>query len=308
MTPEFLAVPSSYTADECLEFLRSKAPDAETLYYVYVIDNESRLKGVVSLRDLLTSQPFIKVEDFMHRDVISANVSDDQELVAEVISRYNFLALPVVDDKNFIKGIITVDDVIDVIREETIEDLSHLGGIELTESAGASFLTRLPPVALTLIAGIAAALILSAFEEKVAQFIALAFFLPLVLRTGQSIGMFSQAVVLEEIGGKEPGLKEVAILAWRELKVVFVIAVIIGVAGGLIAGLWQRYASMGLTVGLTIFLTVLLGTLSGILLPIISRRIKGELHYTQARFSSSFLIIATVAIYLGLASAFLTMA
>jgi magnesium transporter len=306
MTPEFLAVPSSFTARECIEFLRKNAPDAETLYYLYVIDNEGRLKGVVSLRDLLMSQPMNRVEDFMHRDVISVNAYEDQEVVADSISRYNFLALPVVDEKNFIKGIITVDDMIDVIREETIEDLSHLGGIELVEATRPSFLARLAPIGLTLIGGIAAALILSAFQDKILQFIALIFFLPLVLRAGQSIGMFSQAVVLEEIGGKEPGWRGSITLAWKELKVVLVLSVLLGLGGGLIAGFWQRYAALGLTVGLTLFLTVILGTVVGILLPMFSRHVKGELRYTQARFSSLFIVIATVTIYMALATVFLT--
>src|SRR5665811_1243960 len=105
---------------------------------LYVMDNEGRLKGVLSLRDLLRSRADQKVEDFMHRDVISVSIYDDQELGADIMSRYNFLALPVVDEENFIKGIITVDDMIDVIREEAIEDLSHLAGIELTEAAAPS--------------------------------------------------------------------------------------------------------------------------------------------------------------------------
>jgi magnesium transporter len=306
MTPEFLAVSSSFTAEECMNFLRREAPDAETLYYLYVMDNEGRLKGVLSLRDLLRSRADQKVEDFMHRDVISVSIYDDQELVADIMSRYNFLALPVVDEENFIKGIITVDDMIDVIREEAIEDLSHLAGIELTEAAAPSFVRRLLPIAITLIGGIAAALILSVFQNKIAQFIALIFFLPLVLRAGQSIGMFSQAVVLEEIGGKEPSWGETLALAWKELKVVFLLSVIIAAAGGLIAALWQRYAALGLTVGIALFATVLLGSLVGILLPIFSRRLKGELRYTQARFSSLFISLATLTIYLGLATLLLT--
>lgn len=306
MTPEFLAVPSSFSAHDCIQFLREKAPDAETLYYVYVIDNEGRLKGVVSLRDLLTSQPTQEVEDFMYRDVISVNAYDDQEMVADIMSRYNFLALPVIDDENFIKGIITVDDMIDVMREEAIEDLSHLGGLELTEfGASPSFVTRLPPIAITLIGGIAAALLLSVFQDEIAQFIALIFFLPLVLRIGQNVGIFSQAVVLEEIGGKEPGWRETAIMARKQLRGVFLLSILIALAGGLIAAFWQRYARLGLTVGITLFLTVILATLIGILLPVFSRRFKGELRYTQARFSSFFIGVATLAIYLGLATALL---
>ena len=306
MTPEFLAIPSSFTAEECIAHLRRKAPDAEVLYYVYVVDDEGRLKGVVSLRDLLTSPPHERVEDFMRRDVVSVNVADDQEMVADIMSRYNFLALPVVDDANFIKGIITVDDMIDVIREEAIEDLSHLGGLELAEPGAApSLRTRLPSVVVTLLGGIAAALLLSVFEHRIVPPLSLVFFLPLVLRAAQDIGIFTQAVVLEEIGGKEPDWKEVLLLAWKELRVVLLISLGLAFLGGMVAALWEGYSRFGLTIGLTLFATVVLGTLVGISLPLLSRRFKGELRYTQARFSSLFIGVAALAIYLGMATALL---
>jgi magnesium transporter len=301
MTPEYLAVPSSFTAQECIGFLRENAPDAETLYYLYVIDDEGRLKGVISLRDLLTSPSGARVEDFMYRDVIAVNIAEDQETVADTISHYNFLALPVVNDDNFLKGIITVDDMIDVIREETIEDLSHLGGLELAEAGSApSLRTRLPSVAITLLGGLAAALILSAFEDQFLSILALVFFLPLILRTAQDIGIFSQAVVLEQIGGKDLGLREILLMAWKELRVVFLLSLLLGIVGGLIAALWQDYLRFGLTIGLTMIITVLVGTLVGVLLPLVSQRVKGELRYTQARFSFLLIGLTTLAIYMGM--------
>lgn len=301
MTTEFLAVPSSFSAQECIEFLRANAPDAETLYYLYVIDDEGRLKGVVSLRDLLTSPPQASVEDFMCRDVIAVNVADDQEMVADAISHYNFLALPVVDDRNLLKGIITVDDMIDVIREETIEDLSHLGGLELAEAGAApSLRTRLPSVAVTVLGGLAAALVLSAFEDHFLSLLALAFFVPLILRAAQDIGMFSQAVVLERIGGKDLGLREMLHMAWKELRVVLFLSLLLGVTGGAVAALWQGYLRLGLTVGLTLIITVMVGTLVGVLLPLVSRRFKGELRYTQARFSFLLIGLTALAIYMGM--------
>jgi len=304
MTPEFLAVPSSYTAQECIEYLRDNAPSAETLYYLYVIDDEKRLKGVVSLRDLLTSPPSEKVEEFMRRDVVSVHVDDDQEIVAEMMSRYNFLALPVVDDDNLIKGIITVDDMIDVIREEAIEDLSHLGGLELSEiSPLTSLLTRLPSVVITLLGGIGCALILSAFESRLLSLIALIFFLPLILRVAQQIGITSQAVVLEEIGGRELAWKEVLLLAWKELRVVILLSLLLGLAGSLIAGLWEGQFRFGLSIGLALFVSLVLSSLVGISIPLIARRAGRELHFAQMRFSTLLMSVAAITIYLGMSVA-----
>jgi len=119
------------------------------------------------------------------------------------------------------------------------------------------------------------------------------------------MGLISQAVVLEEIGGKEPGWREIAVLVWREMRVVLLISLGLAILGGLVAALWEDYLRFGLTIALTLFVTVVLGAVVGICLPLVSRRIRGELRYTQARFSSLFIAIAALAIYLGMAAALL---
>lgn len=306
MTTEFLAVPSYFSAAETMAYLRENAPDAETLYYVYVKDDEGRLKGVVSLRDLLTVPRERRVEDFMYRDVISVNVNDDQETVADVMSRYNFLALPVVDDDNLLKGIITVDDMIDVIREEAREDISHLGGLDLAEPGTTpSLRNRLPSISVTLLGGLACALILAAFRERALPLLTLSFFIPLVLRAAQDMSIVSHAVVLEEIGGKEIGLRDITLIAWHEMRVVLSISLAIALLGGLISGLWEGFPRLGLAVGLSLFTAVCLGAAFGIAVPIFMRRLRGEFGYTQARFSSLLVGIAALAVYLGIAAALL---
>jgi magnesium transporter len=211
-----------------------------------------------------------------------------------------------VDDSNLMKGIITVDDMIDVMREEAIEDLSHLGGLELAETGVApSFRTRIPSIAITLLGGLAAALLLSLFESSIVPVIALAFYLPLVLRAAQDISIVSQAVVLEEIGGKDPGWREILAMVWKEMRVVLLISLILALLGGFVAAVWEDYLRFGLAMGLTLFTTVVVGTAVGISIPLITRRIKGELRYTQARFSFVFVGLATLAIYLGMATAIL---
>ncbi len=306
MTTEFLAVPSHFSAAETMAYLRENAPDAETLYYVYVKDDEGRLKGVVSLRDLLTVPRERRVEDFMYRDVISVNVNDDQETVADMMSRYNFLALPVVDDDNRLKGIITVDDMIDVIKEEAREDISHLGGLELAEAgATPSLRNRLPSISVTLLGGLAAALLLAAFRDSVLPILTLSFFIPLVLRAAQDMSIVSHAVVLEEIGGKEIGLRDIFLIAWHEMRVVLVISLAIALLGGLVSGLWEGLPRLGLAVGLSLLTAVVLGASFGIAVPIIMRRLRGEFGYTQARFSSLLVGVAALAVYMGIAAALL---
>ncbi len=306
MTPEFLAVLSSCTAAECIDYLRRNAPDAETLYYVYVVDDEGRLKGVVSLRELLTVDPEERVEEFMRRDVISVHVDDDQEAVAEVMARYNLLALPVVDDDNVLKGIITVDDVIDVMREEVVEDLSHLGGLELSEVGLATSLrSRLPSLAITLLGGCLCALVVMLYESRPIPLVTLAFFLPLVLRAAQDVGLVSQAVVLERLGGVEFTAREVLGLAWREFRLVLIIACGLALLGGTAAFLWEGYLRLGLVISFTLLASIPLGGILGMVFTLISQRVPGELHFAQARLSGLLMGLTTLVIYLALAAALL---
>ncbi|NIA21652.1 MAG: magnesium transporter, partial [Anaerolineaceae bacterium] len=127
MTTDYATLPEDITAGQALERLRTVAPDAETIYYIYVTDAERRLKGVVSLKTLILARPQRPIGDLMTRDVVSVRAEDDQETVAQEIKKYNWLAMPVVDQMNRLVGLVTVDDVIDVLEDEADEDIYHLG-------------------------------------------------------------------------------------------------------------------------------------------------------------------------------------
>ncbi len=307
MTPGFIAAEGHMTREECIGLLREKAPSAETIYYVYVLDDEGRLKGVLSLRDLLVAEPGVRLDGIMLTDVISVNVDDDQEMVADLISKYNLLALPVTDDGNMLKGIVTVDDMIDVLRQESAEDISHMSGIPAEEHP--SFLSiaasRLPIVLISLLGGLILALTISGFQGEVTVAIALAFFLPLIIRTSQDIGFFSQAVVTEAIGGRDLRMGEVTRLALSELAAVLLLDVVLsGVAAGLVF-LIERSARLSLAVGCTLFAAIIVATLLGVYLPVLLQRLKLNVSYTQSRFVSMLINVVSVAAYFAFAQVFL---
>lgn len=307
MTPDFIAVQGHLTREECIAVLREKAPSAETIYYVYVLDDEGRLKGVLSLRDLLIAEPGTRLDEMMMTDVISVNVDDDQEMVADLISKYNLLALPVTDDGNVLKGIVTVDDMIDVLRLESAEDISHMSGIPAEESPSLASVagSRLPIVLISLLGGLILALTISAFQSEVSAAIALAFFLPLIIRTSQDIGFFSQTVVTEAIGGKELRMGEVTRLAVSELQAVLLLDVALsGIAAGLIF-LLQRTARISLAVGSTLFAAIIVATLLGVYLPVLLQKLKLNVSYTQSRFVSMLINVVSVAAYFAFAQVFL---
>ena len=181
MTTEYVAIPENITAGKAIEVLREIAPDAETVYYVYVINLQNQLVGVISLRELIIANPQAVISEIMRRKVISVNVKDDQEDVARLVSKYDFLAIPVVDDNQHLIGIITVDDIIDVIHEEATEDLYRLAGTYSAEEdlSSARFTTalksRLPWLLITLFGGIISGQVLDIFSHQFNTVVALAF-------------------------------------------------------------------------------------------------------------------------------------
>lgn len=297
MTPEFLGVPGYFTADQCIDYIRRRASEAETLYYIYVLDDEGRLKGVLSLRDLLISPPDKRVEDFMNRDVISVHVDDDQEMVADLMRKYNFLALPVVDDDNVLKGIVTVDDMMDVLKEETVEDLSHLGGLMMGESFRETLRGSLPGLAAALVAGVASALLLSTFRGSWPAIVGCAYFLPWVMRAGEGMGMFSQATFLEAAGGRDLERASLLTAARREIASALLLSLGTGVLSILAAYLFTGKGSLAAALVLSLVFSSLLGMGSGTLFTILSHRGAGSLRFFQTRLSFLFITVITVFVY-----------
>lgn len=304
MTPEFIAVTSGLDAQGCIDHLRERAPSAETIYYVYILDNEERLKGVVSLRDLLTQGPGSPVEQFMEMDVISVNVADDQEVVADLMNKYDFLALPVVDDENHLKGIITVDDMIDVLREESREDISQITGLaEVEEGTLGSLRMRAPVFLLTLVGGITVALALLAFRGTFSTLTPVIFFLPILLRGIYDIGILSQTIILDAVGGREVGLRDSLLLTLKELRTTFFLGAILATASFFAALRWGDGLWFGLVVSFSILVSLALtAAVTSLLVIWLSRLRTRPLLYFQTRLIGFAVTFLCLLVYLGLAS------
>ncbi|MHB8895761.1 MAG: magnesium transporter MgtE N-terminal domain-containing protein, partial [Candidatus Geothermincolia bacterium] len=205
MTTEFVAVPVTMTTDKTIEYLREVGPEAETIYYVYVVDREGHLSGVLSLRDLLRAPPGEQVGNLMMRDVITAETLDDQERVADKLTRYNLLAVPVVDDDHVLKGIVTVDDAIDVMKEEMGEDFSQLSGVpfenEGTPIRDALDARRWGATMLTFAGGLVAMALFSAFRQEFLVALAIVYFVPLALRATHDVSVWSLAAAVRDVRG-----------------------------------------------------------------------------------------------------------
>jgi Mg2+ transporter MgtE len=274
MTSQVFRVQKSLTAEETIALLRQQAPHAEVVYYLFVVDGEDRLVGVVSLRDLVTASPETRLEEIMNRDVIKVRAEADQEEVAQTISKYDLLAVPVVDEEDHLLGMVTVDDVIDVIEEETTEDISQIAGttardVEHTAPILGAALGRLGWLVSGLGGGILAGIMLQAYSPSWRTVLALVYFIPLLLLVGSEVVAQSSAVV-----GRGLGLGVRRGFLWREVGIVGMLGVIIGLLAGGIAFALVGRPMLSLVLGLSMALTLLVAAGLGGLLPLALQRLR----------------------------------
>ncbi|HBT20292.1 MAG TPA: magnesium transporter [Peptococcaceae bacterium] len=311
MTTEYVAIPKDITAGKAIEILRKTAPDAETIYYVYVVDSQNRLVGVISLRELIVADPDTLIEDIMHKKVISVSVDMDQEEVAEVVSKYDFLAVPVVDHDNRLVGIITVDDVIDVIYDEASEDIFRLGGsTELVDDyvgtrISRALKSRLPWLSVTMLEGIIAGQVLRGLENELRAVVALAFFIPLLTGMGGNVGTQSATVTVRGLATGDIDENNVLSVIFRELLTGVLLGIINGILVGSIAWVWQKNAVLGFIVGLAMVGNMTIAALMGALVPLTFKKVGIDPAVASAPFITASIDITGLLIYSTLARLFI---
>lgn len=277
MTTEYASLPAEITVKEALDRLRIQAPSRETIYYIYITDEGRHLLGFLSLRKLILAKLSTPLSDIMQRDVIAVRVDDDQEHVAQEIGRYDFIAIPVVDNQNRLVGIVTHDDAADVMQEEATEDAHLLGAVQPLEDGyvATPFLElawkRGMWLVILLGAASTTARVLQLFEpsQDASQWMVL--FLPMVLASGGNAGSQSATLVIRAIALAETKGR-VAWIAWRELRIGVLLGAILAILSCLVAELMIGHAA-AIVVTVTVFCVVACGTLSGAMLPLALKRV-----------------------------------
>ena len=306
MSTEYASLPEEITVGDALERLRKQAPDRETIYYIYVLGPDRRLDGFVSLRDLILARPNRPLGDIMRRDVISARVDDDKEEVATTVMRYDFLALPVVDEQNRLVGIVTHDDAMDVVREEAEEDVLRMGGVEPLQNSYAEtgvlelawkrgkWLAFLSFVALL------TAQVLAGYESVSETFTWVVLFLPLVLAAGGNAGSQSAALIIRAIALGDEAQSGVWSLAGRELLVGGTLGGMLALLGFLSGWLWFGLSlAESLMVAGTVFVVVILGTVCGSLLPLASKKLGADPALMSTPLITAVMDVTGVVLYYG---------
>ncbi|SHK53705.1 magnesium transporter [Tepidibacter formicigenes] len=308
MTTDFIALRKDITAYSAIEYLRENAPDAETIYYVYVIDKHEKLVGVISLRELIIAKPNSLVEDIMSEKVISVNVNDDQEEVAKLVSKYDFLAIPVTDTNRKLRGIITVDDIIDVIQEEATEDIYKFAGTSEAESEYLeedkffpkviySVKARLPWLLITLLGGTMSATILGKYESTISQYTAVSFFMPLLTGMGGNVGTQSSTLTVRGIATGHVDTKRAFKTIFQEMSVGASVGFVCSIIICIVAYLWMGDFKLGVVVGIAMAANMLTAATIGTVVPIVFKKLGVDPAVASAPFISTTLDITGLTIY-----------
>jgi magnesium transporter len=308
MTTEFFSLPEEATAQEAIRRLQ-QATDAEMVFYIYVTDKNDHLVGVLSLRQLLTVPPATMLKNIMTRDVMSVSVDMDQEEVARQVASYNLLAIPVVEKDGTLVGIITVDDVVDVIREEATEDMLKMAGaieedsVSRSSSFGAAKV-RLPWLFTNLVGSLLSGAILWYFRFTIQEVVAIVSFIPVIAAMGGNVGLQSSTLIIRGLATGVVELTDVSAVFFREVKIGLLMGIACGVILTVVGWAWHQ-AFLGMVVGASLIIAFLVSTSMATIMPIFLKRMGVDPAVAAGPFVTTANDITGITIYLSLATVFL---
>jgi magnesium transporter len=309
MNRDVVKLRRQWTAAESIEYLRSleDADEPETLHYLYVVDRDNRLIGVVPVKALLLAKPSATIESIMNPAVVSVPVTADQEELAETVSKYDFVAIPVVDHAGILLGVVTVDDVIDIFEEEATEDIQRLGGSQpITQPYFAVSLMeivrkRVGWLLFLFVAHTLTGTVMRLFEEELAAVVVLSFFIPLIIGTGGNTGSQTVTIIVRAIALGEVRIADILRVMKREILAGVTLGVILGVVGFLRAITWDTGVQISLVVAVTLAVVVIWSNLVAAIIPILADRLRIDPSIVSAPLITSIVDATGLAIYFLLA-------
>lgn len=309
MATEFTTIWEDKTVKKTLEFLQKTANEIQTSFYLFVTDSNLALKGVISLRDLVSTPFNTRISEITNPHVISLDVNMDQEEVALMFEKYGFVTMPVVDEMNHMLGIVTVDDVMEIIQDENTEDIHQLGGVSGEERVDGtlkeSIQSRLPWLMVNLITAILAASVVGMFESTISQVVALATIMPIVTGMGGNAGTQSLTIVVRGIALGELTGENARRIFFKECGVGIVTGCVIGLIIAILGMLFQGNAMFGLVTGLAMLLNMIAATIAGYFVPIMLKKMKIDPALASAVFVTTVTDVLGFFFFLGLATVFI---
>ena len=306
MATEFISLSQHMSVLQTLEYLQKAAQDAEMAYYLYVVDQSNVLTGVVSLREIVAHSFDTLIRDIANPNVISVPASTDQEEVARIFSKYSFLMMPVVDEHDHILGVITVDDVMDIIEEENTEDIHRLAQINEEEKVDGSLIeslkSRLPWLLINLLTAFLASSVVAVFSGTIEKVVALAAVNPIIAGMGGNAGTQSLTIVVRGIALGELTGDNARRVFFKEFGVGILSGVSIGLVVALICGVMQQNPIFGLVVGLAMLLNMAFATIAGYAVPVILKKINVDPALASSVFVTTVTDVLGFFFFLGLAT------
>jgi len=313
MNTEVFTLHEGITAGDAIKTLQDQE-EAEMVFYLYITDDDDRLVGVISLRTLTTTPSTTTLKDIMIKNVHSIRPETDQEDVARIVAQYNFLAVPVIDPDSHLLGIVTVDDVVDVIREEATEDFLQMAGAGkdreiLLKSSWENAKTRLPWLFASWIGGIIAASLIGIFENMLENIIALAAFIPVILGMGGNIATQSSTIIVRGMATGRVNFGGEIKLIIKEMKVGLMLGILYGILLGIFANILFSDApgSLGIVVGLSICISMIVAATVGTVIPLILRKMDIDPAVATGPFVTTIIDILGVLFYFLIAGLFLSL-
>ena len=309
MVPDFIALREDITAQEAIESLQKEHLEVEMPFYLYVVDEYGKLVGVISLRQLVVVSPSTPLKNFMTTDVISVKTDVDQEEVAKIVARYNILAVPVVDGANRIVGIVTVDDVIDIFRQEATEDMLKMAGagevfVE-TKSILKSTRIRLPWLFASCCGGIIAFFIINRFEHSLHKITYLAAFIPVIMGMGGNIGTQSSTIVVRGLATGRLAVRDIWQVVFKELSIGLILGIVYGLVIGIVAQVKYNTGAFAFSVGMAVICSMTVAALVGSFVPMVLARVNIDPAVAAGPFVTTSIDIISVFFYFTIATSLL---
>jgi magnesium transporter len=313
MSPDFLALDGELSAGDAVKIVQERSEEMEMSFYLYITHEDGQLAGVISLRELLMHPPYRQLKNIMNTNVTAVTTDTDQEEVAHVISQYNILAVPVVDSSYTLVGIVTVDDIIDVIREEASEDFLRMAGAGkdteiLLKSTMANAMTRAPWLFASWVGGVMAMLIITSFHDELQKVLALAAFIPIVIGMGGNIATQSSTIIIRGIATGRVNMQEFSKVIFKEMQVGLILGAVYGLFLGILAFFgYSEPSYFGLVVGLSVFFVMTMSATVGSFVPLILKKMDFDAAIATGPFVTTSIDILGVLAYFLIAKSLLNL-
>ena len=308
MTTEFIDLKENMTAEQALKRIRKIGTDSETIYTCYVLTEKRILKGIINIKDILIAPKEKLIKELMETNIISANTLEDQEKVAKKFDKYDFYALPVVDNESRLVGIITVDDAINVLQDEAQEDFEKMAAITPTEegyfetSVWKHAKNRIVWLLILMVSAAITGNILAQYEAAFAVAPLLVAFIPMIMGTGGNCGSQSSTLIIRGLATDEIKLKDIFRVIWKEIRVAFIVGVALAIVNAIRVIIQYRDIQLAVVLGITLIVTTIISKVLGCVLPMLAKRLKLDPAIMAAPLITTLVDVCSILVYFQVAT------